>query len=155
MNYGQGNGVRDDIHFIDIRTEKIHNNGTSGQFRTAPILVWTAKYGDLKMDGSLITNASQGVIDIGANTSNITFNTNPTANKMISANSGKAVEVFGGSTTEGAKISQWDYHGGKNQRWQLVDVGNGFSKLIIRKRDKVLDSVGSTADGARPTQWTD
>ncbi|WHY22504.1 hypothetical protein QNH28_10480 [Paenibacillus sp. G2S3] len=45
VDHDQGNGVWDDIHFIDIRTEKIFNNGTSGQFRTAPILICTAKYG--------------------------------------------------------------------------------------------------------------
>jgi hypothetical protein len=115
VDHDQGNGVWDGIHFIDIRTEKIHNNGTSGQFRTAPILIWTAKYGsdevapvsnieltrvsfenignyhsfiqgydssskvsnvtitDLKMNGNKITSASQGLIDIGPNTSNITF----------------------------------------------------------------------------------
>ncbi|SFL00325.1 Glycosyl hydrolases family 28 [Paenibacillus sp. 1_12] len=115
VDHDQGNGVWDGIHFIDIRTEKIHNNGTSGQFRTAPILIWTAKYSgsevgpvsnieltrvsfeninnfhsfiqgydssskvsnvtitDLKMNGNKITSASQGLIDIGANTSNISF----------------------------------------------------------------------------------
>lgn len=45
VDHDQGNGVWDDIHFIDIRTEKIFNNGTSGQFMTAPILICTAKYG--------------------------------------------------------------------------------------------------------------
>ncbi|WP_339315939.1 glycosyl hydrolase family 28 protein [Paenibacillus sp. FSL R10-2734] len=115
VDHDQGNGVWDDIHFIDIRTEKIFNNGTSGQFRTAPILIWTAKYGsnevgpvsnieltrvsfeninnfhsfiqgydstskvsnvtitDLMMNGEKITSASQGLINIGPNTSNITF----------------------------------------------------------------------------------
>ncbi|WP_307544529.1 hypothetical protein [Paenibacillus sp. V4I5] len=133
MDHDQGNGVWSDIHCIDIRTEKIHNNGTSGQFMIAPILIWTAKYGstevgpvsnieltritfenidnfhskiqgydntsqvsnvaitDLKMNGNFITNASQGLIDISANTSNITFNTTTTNYKYSSANSGKVV----------------------------------------------------------------
>ncbi|OCT15164.1 hypothetical protein A8709_13745 [Paenibacillus pectinilyticus] len=198
VDHDQGNGVWDDIHFIDIRTEKIVNNGTSGQFRTSPLLIWTAKYSgsevgpvsniemtrvsfeninnyhsfiqgydssskvsnvnitDLKMNGNLITSASQGLIDIGANTSNITFNTNPTTKKMMNANSSKAVEVFGGSTTDGGKISQWDYSGGKNQRWQLVDAGGGYYKIKNLKSGKLLEVTGgSTANGALVEQWGD
>ncbi|MEC0226559.1 RICIN domain-containing protein [Paenibacillus alba] len=198
VDHDQGNGVWDDIHFIDIRTEKIFNNGTSGQFRTSPLLVWTAKYSgtevgpvsnveltrvsfeninnfhsfiqgydssskvsnisitDLKMNGNVITNASQGLIDIGANTSNITFNTNPATRKIMNADSSKAVEVFGGSTTDGAKISQWDYSGGKNQRWQLVDAGGGYYKIKNLKSGKLLEVTGgSTANGALVEQWGD
>jgi hypothetical protein len=41
VDHDQGAGRWSDIHFIDIRTERLYNNGTSGQFRSAPILLWT------------------------------------------------------------------------------------------------------------------
>jgi hypothetical protein len=44
VSHDEGGGAWSDLHFIDIRTEKMYNNGTSGEFRTAPILIWTAKY---------------------------------------------------------------------------------------------------------------
>jgi hypothetical protein len=74
----------------------------------------------------------------------------------MNVDSSKAVEVFGGSTTDGAKISQWDYSGGKNQRWQLVDVGGGYYKIKNLKSGKVLEVTGgSTTNGALVAQWTD
>ncbi|MHC3820228.1 glycosyl hydrolase family 28 protein [Streptomyces sp. DT9] len=41
VDHDQGSGSWTDLHFIDIRTQKIYDNGTQGQFRTAPILIWT------------------------------------------------------------------------------------------------------------------
>jgi hypothetical protein len=42
---------------------------------------------------------------------------------LINRNSGKAVEVQGGATNDGASVVQyWDW-GGANQQWQLVRVG--------------------------------
>ncbi|MEK3724105.1 glycosyl hydrolase family 28 protein [Paenibacillus sp. FSL H8-0034] len=146
VDHDQGNGVWDGIHFIDIRTEKIHNNGTSGQFMTAPILIWTAKYGstevgpvsnielvrctfedinnfhskiqgndstsmvsnvilrDLKMNGSLITSASQGLIDIGANTSNITFVTSPIKADFYGTDVGTVPSSWTASPSAGGTI---------------------------------------------------
>ena len=115
VSHDQGGGAWSGIHFIDIRTEKIYNNGTGGEFRTAPILIWTAKYEGsdvgpisnvelvrvsfenlggfhsfiqgqdgnskvsnisiqgLKVNGQIITKASDALINIGSNTSGITF----------------------------------------------------------------------------------
>ncbi len=115
VSHDEGGGTWSGIHFIDVRTQKIYNNGTSGEFRTAPILIWTAKYEgtdvgpisnvelvrvsfenvngfhsfiqgqdsngkvsnitlqDLQINGRTITKASDGLINIGANTAGITF----------------------------------------------------------------------------------
>ena len=43
--------------------------------------------------------------------------------RLISRNSGKALEVQGASTADGANIVQYDDWGGNNQQWQLVRVG--------------------------------
>lgn len=63
--------------------------------------------------------------------------------------------MTGGSTTNGALVAQWTDNGGTNQQWQIVDVGDGYSKLINRKSGKALDSGGTTVDGAQLTQWTE
>ncbi|ACU75715.1 conserved hypothetical protein [Catenulispora acidiphila DSM 44928] len=115
VSHDEGGGAWSGIHFTDIRTEKIYNNGTSGEFRTAPILIWTAEYSgstsgpitgvelvrvsfeningfhsiiqgenskskvsnvsftDLTINGRPVKKASDGLIDINANTSDITF----------------------------------------------------------------------------------
>lgn len=41
---------------------------------------------------------------------------------IINVNSGKAVEVAGASTTDGAKLQQNSYRGDLNQQWQLVKI---------------------------------
>ncbi|WP_337102549.1 RICIN domain-containing protein [Paenibacillus sp. YIM B09110] len=201
VDHDQGNGVWDGLHFIDIRTERIYNNGTSGQFRTAPILIWSAKYGssevgpisnveiigcsfedtrgftsyiqgydstskvsnvtirDLKMNGSYVTNASEGTFNINANTSNITFSLSlePDAYyKFSSKKSGKFADVDDSSTANGATVHQWSNNDQLNQEWQLVDAGNGYFKIKNRNSGKVLDVEGASKDdGAKVIQWTD
>jgi hypothetical protein len=36
--------------------------------------------------------------------------------RIVSSYSGKVIDVTGGSTTSGAKLVQWDWHGGDNQQ---------------------------------------
>ena len=75
--------------------------------------------------------------------------------KIINRNSGKALDVTGQSTSDGAALDQWDYWGGANQQWQLVDVGGGYIKIVSRNSAKVADVSGqSTADGASVIQYT-
>lgn len=40
--------------------------------------------------------------------------------KLINRNSGKSLDVNGGSTADGADVIRWTYHGGNNQHWQIV-----------------------------------
>ncbi|WP_259454166.1 RICIN domain-containing protein [Streptomyces ginkgonis] len=75
---------------------------------------------------------------------------------LVNRNSGKALDVAGASTTDGAALQQWTRHDGTNQQWQFVDSGNGFYRLKARHSDKVLDIAGaSAADGAAVQQWAD
>ena len=75
---------------------------------------------------------------------------------LVNRNSGKAMDVSGASTADGAAINQWSRHDGANQQWQFVDSGNGYYRLKSKNSGKVLD-IGnwSTADGAKVQQWTD
>ncbi|GIJ27326.1 hypothetical protein Vqi01_24880 [Micromonospora qiuiae] len=75
---------------------------------------------------------------------------------LVNRNSGKALDVYGLATNDGARISQWTRNDGANQQWQFVDSGGGYYRLKSRHSGKVLDvSNASTADGAAIIQWTD
>ncbi len=75
---------------------------------------------------------------------------------MVNRNSGKALDVYGASTGDGARVTQWTRNDGANQQWQFVDSGGGFYRLKARHSGKVLDVAGaSTADGAGIQQWAD
>ncbi|MCX5613024.1 RICIN domain-containing protein [Streptomyces sp. NBC_00047] len=75
---------------------------------------------------------------------------------LVNRNSGKALDVYGASTADGARVSQWTRNDGANQQWQFVDSGGGFYRLKVRHSGKVLDVAGaSTADGAAIAQRAD
>jgi len=75
--------------------------------------------------------------------------------RLTNRNSGKVVDVNGGSTADGASIIQWPWNGGNNQQWQFVDKGSGYFNIVNRNSGKCLDVNGaSTADGAGIIQYT-
>ncbi|CAL9334366.1 hypothetical protein SUDANB96_00141 [Streptomyces sp. enrichment culture] len=75
---------------------------------------------------------------------------------LVNRNSGKALDVSGASTADGARVNQWTRSDGANQQWQFVDSGGGYYRLKARHSGKVLDVAGaSTADGAAIQQWAD
>src|SRR3954469_5204596 len=45
---------------------------------------------------------------------------------LVNRNSGKAADVYGRSTADGARIAQWTRNDGTNQQWQFVDSGGGY-----------------------------
>jgi alpha-galactosidase len=76
---------------------------------------------------------------------------------VVSVNSGKCLDVFGGPTAtgDGVRVTQWTCNAGTNQQWRIQDPGTGFVNLIARHSNKCLDVSGaSTADGAQIQQWT-
>ncbi len=75
---------------------------------------------------------------------------------LVNRNSGKALDVYGLATNDGARITQWTRNDGANQQWQFVDSGGGYYRLKARHSGKVLDVFDfSTADGAAIVQWAD
>ncbi|HEX6342193.1 non-reducing end alpha-L-arabinofuranosidase family hydrolase [Umezawaea sp.] len=75
---------------------------------------------------------------------------------LVNRNSGKAMDVSGTSTADGAVVQQWARHDLGNQLWQFVDSGGGYYKLKSKNSGKVLDvDSRSTADGAKVQQWAD
>ncbi|WP_158602302.1 RICIN domain-containing protein [Cohnella endophytica] len=76
--------------------------------------------------------------------------------KIINLNSGKALDVKGQSTADGAIIQQWPYNGGNNQKWVFTQVTGGYWKIKNVNSGKYMDINGaSTADGAANIQWPD
>lgn len=76
--------------------------------------------------------------------------------ELVNRNSGKALDVCGVSTADGACIQQYARWGGENQQWQFVDAGSGYYRLRARHSGKVLDVYNwSTANGAAIVQWSD
>ena len=47
-------------------------------------------------------------------------------------NGDKAMDVTGGSTADGARITQWTRHDGTNQQFQFVDSGGDYNNLPWR-----------------------
>nr|WP_117209832.1 RICIN domain-containing protein [Allorhizocola rhizosphaerae] len=75
---------------------------------------------------------------------------------LVSRHSGKAIDVNGASTSDGAGILQWTRTDGNNQQWQFVDSGSGYYRLRARHSGKVIDINGaSVANGANVIQRTD
>ena len=68
--------------------------------------------------------------------------------------SGLALDVSGGSTTNGGIVLQWPYGGGSNQIWNFIPTSNGYYQ--IKNANSALDlnvTGASTSNGAAIVQW--
>src|SRR5205823_5200867 len=50
---------------------------------------------------------------------------------LLNHNSGKALDVNGASTADGANVQQWSDWNGSNQQWQLVQVDGGTGTCAL------------------------
>ncbi|MFE6619064.1 family 43 glycosylhydrolase [Streptomyces sp. NPDC057740] len=79
----------------------------------------------------------------------------PTAYTLVNRNSGKCLDVNGGSTADGANIFQWTCTGGASQKWKVEDLGDDTNRLVNVATGKVMDTATcSAADGADIRQWS-
>ncbi len=68
--------------------------------------------------------------------------------------SGKALDVIGASTQNGARIQQYDFLNGANQQWRLVPVDSQYYQIVNVNSGKVLDDSGfSTTLGTLIQQY--
>ncbi|MEO5714960.1 MAG: RICIN domain-containing protein [Luteolibacter sp.] len=73
---------------------------------------------------------------------------------FIGTFSGRAMDVYGISTANGANINLWDFWGGNGQKVTLTDTGGGFFRpYFVHSGKTVAVAAGSTADGANVLQW--
>ncbi|MCX5366980.1 RICIN domain-containing protein [Streptomyces sp. NBC_00124] len=76
--------------------------------------------------------------------------------RLVSARSGKVLDVNGYSTADGTRIQQWTDQNTANQQWRLKPAGDGYFELVNRNSGKVLGITGnSTAKSAAAEQQTD
>ncbi|HYN95290.1 MAG TPA: RICIN domain-containing protein, partial [Pilimelia sp.] len=91
-----------------------------------------------------INTASAAVINTGA-----WYN-------IVNRNSGKALEITGGSTADQATVTQNTRSNANHQQFQFVDSGGGNYRLRARHSNKVIDLwEWNAADGAEFRQWPD
>ena len=120
---------------------------TAKKYKLVPVW-WDAGGSSKLFDRRTLQTTQQGIID--AIMSEI-----GTYYKIINRNSGKALDVSNGSTTDGAAVVQNTYTGSNSQQWELINVGLNNYELVNRNSGKPLEIWGwSTADGALADQWT-
>lgn len=77
---------------------------------------------------------------------------------IVNEHSGKCLDVAEFSTDNGGNIWQWQCNGTANQRWRIVEPGDGggtFFTLVSQNSGKCVDvSDYSVEDGANIWQWT-
>lgn len=76
---------------------------------------------------------------------------------IIGKNSGKCVEVNGGTgaTGDGALVKLWSCNYNDNQKWSLVSTGDGYYQLKAKHSGKCMDmNNASTTEGNYLLQWT-
>jgi hypothetical protein len=73
---------------------------------------------------------------------------------LVSRVSGKAMQVNGASTADGAPITQAPLSGAREQQWRLVDAGSGFFYIVNVNSGKALDTFGYADDGDLVGQLT-
>lgn len=112
--------------------------------------------------GNTIVNGSNGIkltsiiapIFGGGSGGGSTIDTNGYY-KLINRNSGKALEVYAHSTSDGGKLAQWADLGNANQQWNFTATSDGYYRLTNRNSGKVADVYNkSTTDGASVIQWS-
>lgn len=73
---------------------------------------------------------------------------------LVNVHSGRAMETFGWSTTDGGNVVQWADLGGANQQWRFVSTGDGYYRVLNRHSGKALEVYAwSTANGGDVVQW--
>lgn len=73
---------------------------------------------------------------------------------IVNRGSGKVLDVYGGSTRNGANLIQWPYKRSDNQQFRLIDLGNGYWLIEARHSGRVVDVADySRSNGANVQQW--
>jgi len=65
---------------------------------------------------------------------------------VVNQNSGKCMDLDGGSQADGAPIIQWACHGGVNQQWRPMLRGRGFFEVAVAQSGKCLAVKDASLD---------
>ncbi len=84
---------------------------------------------------------------------------------ITNVNSGMVIDLTEGNTESGTNIQQWTKTGGEQQEWRVLDLGNGYCKILSMADETMCITVaGSSAEnglnivlekdtGAENQQW--
>ena len=73
---------------------------------------------------------------------------------VISRYSGRALDVAGASTANGANIQLWSYSGGSNQLWDIQNLGNGYYSIRAAHSGRAMDVYNfCSTPGCEIRQW--
>jgi hypothetical protein len=76
--------------------------------------------------------------------------------KLLNRQSGRALDIAGSATANGANAQLWDSYEGANQLWRIEAAEDGSYTLLNVNSGKALDvSAASGANGAAVHQWED
>lgn len=76
--------------------------------------------------------------------------------KLINPNSGKALDVAGGSTADSTNVQIYEDNNSSAQEWRITSLGDGAYTLVNTNSGKALDVAGTgTADGTNVHIWQD
>jgi Ricin-type beta-trefoil lectin domain-like/Malectin domain len=103
---------------------------------------------------AIISGIEAGTIAVGGGGSGFTPGTYRLIPKMAP---GSALDDPAGNTADGTPFSIWTWHGGNNQKINVIDVGGGYYKLqLANDASKVVDVSGAdSADGTAIQVWAD
>src|SRR5439155_7542907 len=74
--------------------------------------------------------------------------------KLLSAATGKVIDVLFASIFPGTPIVQWSDHGGANQQWLMISNGGGSYHFVNRLSGEALDVPNFSAQPGVPLdQW--
>jgi subtilisin family serine protease len=134
--------------------------GTDGSYFLAGLAantyVVTAASGALPFEP-----ASRSVTVAAGLVEGVDFSTpvDPSVNyRLVAAHSGKCLDVEGGpgATQNGARLHQWTFWGGANQKWQFRPMGDAYYQVVAVHSGKCLDVEGgpnATGNGVKLIQW--
>ncbi|MCW3463961.1 M57 family metalloprotease [Chitinophaga nivalis] len=66
--------------------------------------------------------------------------------KLVNKNSGKVLDVSGISLDNGAKVWQYGWLNGNNQKWYLTYLGSGYYRVMALHSGKVLDVTSASQE---------
>jgi len=75
--------------------------------------------------------------------------------RIVNAASGRALDVAGGGNADGSPLQLWDYVGGTNQKWEVVDAGGGrYNLRSLQTGGRAVDSSLNPVNGTGTYIWS-
>jgi sugar lactone lactonase YvrE len=99
-------------------------------------------------------NTTSSTVTLSGIGSAVTFAVPMGAFTIVSVRSGKALDVTGASTLNGALLQQYDFASSTNQIWQAIPIDSTFYQIRSIGTGKVLDARNAgAANGTLVQQW--